>query len=68
MNKAYTCHNCATEFDLWPDELLQQFAPGGSDVGPDKVKIKCPGCYSAGYTSVDQMIYTIDTSTMQPIT
>ena len=68
MNKPYTCHNCGTEFDLWPDDLLEQFnvGQGTPSVGPDKVKVKCPGCYGNGYTSVSQMIYTVDATTTPP--
>ena len=68
MNKPYTCHNCETEFDLWPDEILGQFGPEGqTGIGPQKVKVKCPGCYGNGYTEVSQMIYTVDTKTLSVV-
>lgn len=61
MNKPYTCHqpNCGTEFDLLPDDLMEMINNGMQQM-PEKIKTKCPGCYAAGNTSVDQMIYTVD--------
>ena len=61
MNKPYTCHNCGTEFDALPNNDFPEW------LLLDKVKVKCPGCYSNGYTDKDQMIYTIDLETMEVV-
>lgn len=63
MNKPYTCHNCNTEFDVWPDDLKEQFETTGQPI-PELVQVKCPGCYDAGFTAVSQMIYTVNTNTL----
>lgn len=73
MNKPYTCHNCSTVFDAYPDSVKMGFesiGEPGARVGPmrpgarrpDKLKVRCPGCYNAGYTAIDQMVYTLDIS------
>ena len=61
MNKPYTCHNCSTEFEALTDDVIAQFRRRGQPP-PERVRLKCPGCYDAGYTSVDQMIYILDIS------
>jgi hypothetical protein len=74
MNKPYTCHNCSTEFDVYPADMAERI---GRFTAPARVKVRCPGCYEAGYTSVPgvvsppgslgAMVYTIDLGTMQLI-
>ena len=61
MNKPYTCHNCATEFDAWPDGPKLQFERQGREP-PQKVKMKCPGCYDAGCIDLAVRRYTLDIS------
>jgi len=71
MNKPYVCHNCSTEFDLWPLPELPEPPPGGpgapfpEQTMPTLIKVKCPGCYNNGYTSTDKMIYTVNLETME---
>ena len=60
MNKPYTCHNCATEFDAYPDAIKDRLEAESQRDRPSKIKVKCPGCYGNGYTQVLQMIYTLD--------
>jgi hypothetical protein len=64
MNHPYTCHNCSTVFDLWPDDLKEQFSMTNQPE-PELVQVKCPGCYDAGFTAVEQMIYTVNMKTGQ---
>lgn len=74
MNKPYTCHQCGTKFDLLPE--WSPDGPMGRMPQPTKVRVKCPGCYAAGYTGYPDsqnpvgngnMVYTIDLTTMQPV-
>jgi hypothetical protein len=65
VNKPYTCHNCGTVFDAFPSDVqekinLEILAP------PRTITVKCPGCYANGYTSVNEMIYTLDISGETP--
>ena len=64
MNKPYTCHNCSTVFDAYPDSVKQGFeGPGTPPRGkPRKIKVRCPGCYEAGYRKVKHMVYVVDVS------
>ncbi len=59
MNKPYTCHHCETEFDAYPDDEAVFH-----DAQPEKIKVKCPGCFSAG-SSVEEAIYVVNLMTMQ---
>jgi hypothetical protein len=73
MNKPYKCHQCGETFDAFPEM-------GGPMMGrmqtPKKVKVKCPGCYAAGYTGCPgslnppgkgDMVYTLDISGETPV-
>jgi len=74
--KPYTCHQCGTTFDLLPPAFP---APGGGFRPPPaegKIKVKCPGCYAAGFTGCPgtlnppgkgDMVYTIDLETLKPV-
>lgn len=62
MNKPYTCHHCGTEFDLLPHP--EHFPTW---VIAEKVQVKCPGCYDAGF-SLEESIYTVDIDTMTVVT
>jgi hypothetical protein len=76
MNRPYTCHQCETKFDLLPD-VESKMAGQPSRIPSDgKVRVKCPGCYEAGYTGCPgslnppgkgDMVYTIDLATMRPV-
>lgn len=65
MNKPYTCHNCATEFDAYPDDIKESVEFPGM-TAPASVKVKCPGCHANGYTSQMEMIYVLDITTTPP--
>ena len=77
MNKPYTCHQCGTEFDLLPDAGPVGIRRAiGPQPEPQKVRVRCPGCYAAGYTGCPgsrnppgrgDMVYIIDLATMQPV-
>ena len=62
MNKPYTCHNCSTQFDAFPDDHKAIFDGARMPAYPRSVTVKCPGCYDAGYTQVAQMTYVLDIS------
>jgi hypothetical protein len=66
MNKPYTCHLCGTVFDVWPTELDDCAGNSLTSVPSKKVKVKCPGCYDAGFTSAEVNVYTVDTTTDPP--
>jgi DNA-directed RNA polymerase subunit RPC12/RpoP len=59
MNKPYTCHNCGTTFESFPEDLMEQFNLSGQSI-PNRIKVRCPGCYSNGFTSEDQMTFVLD--------
>jgi DNA-directed RNA polymerase subunit RPC12/RpoP len=59
MNKPYTCHNCGTQFDALPNEEKEMIEHSILR-NPSKVKVKCPGCYGAGYTQLSQSMYVLD--------
>jgi hypothetical protein len=63
MNMPYECHNCGTIFDAWPEEM-EEASPAGSK--PDKIKVRCSGCYAAGFTAPGQGIFTLDISGETP--
>jgi hypothetical protein len=62
MNLPYTCHNCKTKFDLVPDEEKEMLETAEQGI-PKLIKVRCPGCYKAGFTSIDQMEYVVNTRT-----
>jgi len=57
MNKPYTCHNCGTVVEAYPDALKQADEKRGQT--STHTQVICPGCVAAKKTPIERT-YTLN--------